>query len=108
MTALVEVRFEPQGKWACVPVGKTLLEAAEAAGVEIDTCCTGGMCGTDPVWIRDGLDGLAPAEHPEVGTLERMGLEEGYRLSCSARVVSGAITVEIADPDLPPRKANTP
>lgn len=95
MAAQVEVQFEPGGAIARVEPGATLLEAADAADVSIAVGCTRGMCGTDLVRIVAGLDGLAEPGEDERGTLERMGLGEDYRLSCSARVVSGPITVEI-------------
>ena len=96
-SALVEVRFEPAGVVARVHPGLTILEAAESVGVDIDTSCLGGMCGTDPVRVHAGGDGLDEPLDPERGTLERMGLLGEYRLSCSARVMSGSITVEVLE-----------
>ena len=52
------------------------------------------MCGTDPVKILDGDQGLSEPEEHEVGTLERMGLEAGFRLSCSARILRGPVHVK--------------
>ena len=95
MTALVEVQFEPGGKTVRVQPGATLLDAAEAADVDIAVGCTRGMCGTDLVRILSGLSGLAEPGEDERGTLERMGLSEDYRLSCSARITAGPITVQI-------------
>ena len=95
MAELVEIRFLPADRTAWVRPGITLVAAGEAAGVEIVTGCTQGMCGTDPVRIVSGADGLsAPAEH-ERGTLSRMGLDEGWRLACSALVESGPLVVEV-------------
>ena len=91
---LVEVRFEPAGRSVFVEPGTTILAAGAAAGVEILTGCTRGMCGTDPVRILDGHDGLAPPAEHERGTIERMGLPAGVRLSCSARVIAGSVRVE--------------
>ena len=91
---MVEVHFAPAGARAWVRPGVTILAASEAAGVEIITGCTQGMCGTDPVRIIDGADGLAEAEEHEQGTLERMGLSSEYRLSCSAKVLKGSVFVE--------------
>ena len=91
---MVEVLFEPAGARALVTPGITILAASEAAGVEIVTGCTEGMCGTDPVRIRQGLAGLSEPEDHERGTLERMGLAEDYRLSCSAKVLHGPVCVE--------------
>ena len=92
--SLVEVRFEPDDRTVWVRPGATLLEAAEAAGVDILTGCTRGMCGTDAVRIQAGGQGLQDPEEHERGTLERMGLSGDFRLSCSARVVAGPIAVE--------------
>lgn len=87
------VRFEPAGVEVRVAAGTTILEAADSAGVDILTGCQRGMCGTDPVRIAAGQDGLAaPAAH-ERATLERMGCGPDQRLSCSARVAHGAVMV---------------
>jgi len=52
------------------------------------------MCGTDAVRVEPD-SALAPAQDPERSTLERMGLEPGFRLSCSARVERGVVKVEL-------------
>jgi len=91
----VEVQFEPGGAVARVQSGATLLDAADVADVNIAVGCTRGMCGTDLVRVVSGLSGLAEPGDDERATLERMGLGEDYRLSCSARVLSGPIVVEI-------------
>ncbi|MCC6670013.1 MAG: (2Fe-2S)-binding protein [Planctomycetes bacterium] len=91
--AAVSVRFEPSGSTVLVPAGTTLLQASERAGVEIVTGCRRGMCGTDPVRILAGLEHLARPQEHETGTLERMGLDPSYRLSCSARVEGGPVVV---------------
>lgn len=94
---MVRVRFLPDEKTVEVEPGVTLLAASWEAGVRIVTGCTRGMCGTDPVRIAQGKEGLAPPEEHEKGTLERMGLSGDYRLSCSAKVVRGSITVVIGE-----------
>ncbi|MBK9129943.1 MAG: (2Fe-2S)-binding protein [Phycisphaerales bacterium] len=94
MSGLVEVQFEPAGRRVLVPPGTTLLAASRLAEAEIHSGCTRGDCGTDPVQIRSGADGLAPAADGERATLERMGLPDGFRLSCSAQVVAGTIVVD--------------
>lgn len=91
---LVEVQFEPAGKIVFVSPGTTLLAASAAAGVEIACGCRRGMCGTDAVKVEPGA-GLQPATDPERSTLERMGLEPGFRLSCSARVAQGVVKVHL-------------
>lgn len=91
---LVEVQFQPAGKIVFVSPGTTLLAASEAAGVDIGCGCRRGMCGTDAVRVEPEAS-LAPAQDPERSTLERMGLEPGFRLSCSARVERGVVKVEL-------------
>lgn len=97
MEGMVEVRFVPGDVVVWVRPGLKILEAAEQAGLDILTGCTQGMCGTDPVRIVAGEEGLEPPEDHERGTLERMGLEAGFRLSCSARLREGSVHVELGD-----------
>lgn len=94
VAGMVEVRLLPEEAVVLVRPGTTLLEAFRLCGRDVATGCERGMCGTDAVRIAEGADNLAaPADH-EQGTLERMGLEDGFRLSCSARVVAGTVRVE--------------
>ena len=95
LPALVEVRFLPSGRTAWVAAGTSVLDAGTAAGVEIVTGCTKGMCGTDAVLVRDGAAGVLPAADAERGTLDRMGLGAHWRLACSARVERGPVVVEL-------------
>ena len=95
MQDLCEVRFEPPGRDVWVEPGTTILAAATAAGVEIVTGCTRGMCGTDPVRITEGLALLEPPGADERATLERMGLSSDYRLSCSAKLRCGVVVVRL-------------
>lgn len=90
---LVEVRFEPPGKVVLVRPGTTVLQASRLAGVEIATGCTRGQCGTDAVQVAGSADAMEPPGDAERGTLERMGLPPGFRLSCSARVRRGVVQV---------------
>ncbi len=94
MSGLVEVQFEPAGRRVLVPPGTTLLAASRLADAEIASGCTRGDCGTDPVWIRAGADGLGPILDAERATLERMGLAPGFRLSCSAKAMAGTVVVD--------------
>ena len=92
---LVEVRFLPDGAFVMVAPGTTLLAASRLAGVDIATGCRRGMCGTDAVLVRQGAEHIDPPQRDERATLERMGLDDRYRLSCSARVRAAAIHVEV-------------
>ena len=89
---LVEVRFDPAGRFVLVAPGTTLLAASQKAGVEIAFGCTRGMCGTDAVAVEPP-GALEPPDATERSTLERMGLQSPFRLSCSARVRTGVVHV---------------
>lgn len=92
---MIEVEFQPEDRRAWVRAGSTLLAAAEAAGVDLATGCTEGMCGTDCVGVKADPGSLEPADGSELGSLERMGLDpESFRLACSARVREGRVLVQ--------------
>src|SRR5262245_41794068 len=91
---LVEVFFAAAGKTVFVQPGTTLLAAADLAGVDVLTGCTRGMCGTDAARVvAQPPEALQPPADPERATLTRMGVPEGCRLLCSARVARGHIEV---------------
>ncbi len=91
---LVEVHFATAAKTVFVQPGTTLLAAARLAGVDWPSGCTRGMCGTDAARLAAGADAaLEPAAEPERSTLARMGLGDGCRLLCSARVRVGRVAV---------------
>jgi ferredoxin len=90
---LVEVRFVAAGRTVFVQSGTTLLAAAALAGVDWPSGCTRGMCGTDAARVSAADDALEAAAEPERSTLARMGLGEGCRLLCSARVRAGRVEV---------------
>jgi len=90
---LVEVHFAQDDRTVLVQPGTTLLEAAEMAGVDVMVGCTRGMCGTDAHRVEAPDDALDVAGDDERGTLERMGVVEGCRLLCCAKVLAGKVTV---------------
>jgi uncharacterized 2Fe-2S/4Fe-4S cluster protein (DUF4445 family) len=84
------VVFLPDG--ACVEVepGRTLLEAADAAGVAVDSACGGqGACGKCRVLVTLGQTGGEPGD--QLSEEER---ERGVKLACRA-TVEDDLVVEI-------------
>ena len=82
----MKIRFEPFGVTTEVEAGRTLIEAATAAGVEIEAVCGGrGTCGKCKV-IATGR--LAAPTSSELTKLTRSELEGGYRLACQAVIES--------------------
>jgi 2Fe-2S ferredoxin len=91
------VTFLPDGRSAEVKAGTSILDAAEAAGVELPHNC-GGVCActTCHVWVESGLEALTPIEEREDDKLnEAEGLSSHSRLGCQARVASADVVVRI-------------
>jgi 2Fe-2S ferredoxin len=91
------VTFEPGGRSAEVSRGTTLLEAADAAGVELPSNC-GGVCActTCHVWVEAGLASLSEIEDREDDKLqEAAGLSAHSRLACQARVGEADVLVRV-------------
>ena len=91
------VVFQPAGRSGRVSGGKTIKEASQELGVDIEGTCGGkGICGKCRVRIEQGpsdehgiesrLDGLSPIEETEIGLLSLQQQRDGYRLACQARI----------------------
>ncbi len=98
---LVAVDLQPVGRRVRVRPGSTVLDAAQASGVQLVAVCGGvGTCGTCRVRAVEGVLGAGTAEEKEwLGTVER---GQGWRLACQAKVV-GALRVEV-----PPESLSAP
>jgi 2Fe-2S ferredoxin len=92
-----KVTFQPEGKGADVAPGTSLLDAAEAAGVDLPSNC-GGVCActTCHVWVEAGQDSLSELEDREDDKLqEAAGLSAHSRLACQARVGREDVVVRV-------------
>lgn len=99
MTERATIRFEPSGRTVTVALGSTLLDAARAAGIEIDAPCGGtGTCGSCRVRATGALSAMSGSERELLGGA---GVTAGKRLACRTRV-EGDATVLMPDP---PREA---
>ncbi len=84
-----KVRFSPDGVTATVARGSTILDACDAAGIEIDAVCGGdGKCGRCKVRPKGGF---LPGRQD---MLSRAEVEAGVVLACEA-AVEGDLEVEI-------------
>jgi 2Fe-2S ferredoxin len=91
------VLFQPAGVAVEVASGTSLLDAADAAGVELPHNC-GGVCAcvTCHVWVEEGLASLSePSEHEEDRLSEAMGQAFNSRLGCQAEVGVKDLVVRI-------------
>jgi len=96
------VVFTPSGRRGRFPAGTTVLDAARALSVDIDSVCGGrGICGRCQVeqglgvFLKHGItstpEHLAPPTSVEAAYAARKGLAEGRRLSCTATIRGDAV-----------------
>ncbi|MBN1367857.1 MAG: 2Fe-2S iron-sulfur cluster binding domain-containing protein, partial [Dehalococcoidales bacterium] len=79
-----KVTFQPDNKTVEVEAGTTLLQAAEAANVYINSLCGGeGLCGECRLQV---LKGNARADKRAIGFFSAEELKHGYVLACQTKV----------------------
>ena len=94
--------FTPSGRRGRFPAGTTVLDAARALSVDIDSVCGGrGICGRCQVeqglgvFLKHGItsipEHLAPPTSVEAVYAARKGLAEGRRLGCTATIRGDAV-----------------
>ena len=88
-----EVMFE-DGTRAVAKAGATVLEVAEANGQKIEAGCRMGVCGADPIAIKEGMGNLSAISDDERSTLERLGHASNTRMACCCRV-QGPVSVAL-------------
>ncbi len=97
----VIVDMQPVGRRIEIEAGKTVLEAAQAAGVGLVSLCGGeGWCESCVIRITKG--DINPPTRSEEANLGDDALAEGFRLACQ---VIPQIDVRI---DIPPESLSTP
>ena len=96
MLDMHSVVFNPSGIRASVAAGATVLDAARAGGVDLDSVCGGrGLCGRCQVSPTDARV-LSDPGPTELGYRGRRPLSEGCRLGCQAVLLDDAVI------DVPP------
>lgn len=88
VTGAAQVRFSVSNKTGALLPDQSVLEAAEAIGVDIDYSCRVGTCGTCRVRLLEGAVTMAVEEGLEPGDKER-----GFILACQAKS-TGHLVVE--------------
>jgi len=84
------VTFLPDNKSVVAAKGKTLLQAAEAAGINMNSVCAGdGVCGKCRVLVKSGKVTANPNMF-----LKRREIQRGMALACQT-AVDGDVVVEI-------------
>ena len=86
----LSVTFLPDGKSVEIAPGKTVMEAATAAGVPINSICGGdGVCGKCRVIVRSGKVTAEPNEF-----LTRREIQRGVALACQT-YPDGDVVIEV-------------
>ncbi len=99
------VAFMPSGRRGRFPHGTTLLDAARALGVYVESACGGrAICGRCQITLADGdfaklnissrADHVTPVNEIETTFKREHGLKTGRRLGCQTRV-RGDIVVDV-------------
>jgi 2Fe-2S ferredoxin len=99
MTA--RIRFEPDGIVVDVPIGTTVLKAAESVGAHVGSAC-GGVCAcsTCHVCVKEGLDDLSPMEDNEEDKLDgAFDVRPNSRLGCQAKLLKDRLYVVESSPE---------
>jgi uncharacterized 2Fe-2S/4Fe-4S cluster protein (DUF4445 family) len=105
MSDAVRAVFTPSGRRGEFPAGTSVLEAARALGVDLDSVCGGrGICGRCQIVVGEGTHAklgitssarhLSPFSEPEGRYRDRSGLAPERRLGCHARLL-GDVVVDV-------------
>ena len=97
-----KVIFTPSGKRGHFPPGTTVLDAARALGVDLDSVCGGrGICGrcqceaSAGEFAKHGIvsaaTNLSPVEATEARFAEKRGLAPARRLGCQAKIFGNLV-----------------
>ena len=92
---MAKIRFDPDGIEVEVPVGTTILEAAEHAGAQVGSVC-GGVCACSSchVYIKEGGEDLSPIEMGEEDGLDKaFDVHANSRLGCQSEVLKDRLYV---------------
>jgi uncharacterized 2Fe-2S/4Fe-4S cluster protein (DUF4445 family) len=86
-----KITFLPDDKEVEVEEGATILQAAEQAGIAVDTLCGGeGLCGECRVQIKEGN---AQVDKQSIGFLTGQEIEEGFVLACQTKIMDDLTVV---------------
>ena len=87
----------PEGMEIDAEKGKSIIDVALDAGLEIEHACEKACaCTTCHVYVREGFDSLQESSEEEDDYLDKAwGLDMDSRLSCQAIVADEPLTIEI-------------
>lgn len=98
----ISLKVLPQNQVVSASQGHTLLETLLAAEIEISHSCGGfGTCGTCRIFVREGLEKLAPRNEVETEMANDRQFRAEERLCCQNEVVPGLVIEipEVSEPE---------
>jgi ferredoxin len=91
-----KVTLLPGGQTAEVEPGTLLLDAGEAAGVEMEAGCFNCSCGTCAIEIVSGMENIEPPTDEELNVLDQWNKDpDKYRLTCCVKVLKGDVVMRM-------------
>lgn len=91
---MAHITILPQEAQAEVADGTLLLDAGEAAGVDMEAGCFNCSCGTCVAEIVSGRDSLSPPTPEELDVLDQWNKDpEKYRLTCCVHLTRGSVVL---------------
>src|SRR3712207_2423964 len=76
------------------PPRSTLFPYTTRFRSQIESGCRMGVCGADPVCVKEGMEHLSAISDDERSTLDRLGFADSTRMACCARV-EGPVTMAL-------------
>ena len=91
---MAHITILPQQATAEVANGLLLLDAGEAAGVDMEAGCFNCSCGTCVAEVVSGMENLSDATPEELDVLDQWNKDpEKFRLTCCVRLNRGTVTL---------------
>ena len=91
---MAKITILPANVSAEVPDGENLIEAGEAAGVEMEAGCFNCSCGTCAAEVVSGMENLTEATLEELDVLDQWNKDpEKFRLTCCNRLLKGEVVL---------------
>ena len=105
---VVQIRYV-HGKTISGPVGQTILEFIQTAGIPHASVCGGrGRCTTCRVQVTEGLTNLDTASELEAGALARISAPRDVRLACQTRPQHDVSIIPLLPPNATARDGRLP
>lgn len=91
---MAKVTLLPAQVTAEVPPGTLLIEAGEAAGVDMEAGCFNCSCGTCVIEVVEGMANLEEPTSDELDVLDQWNRDpEKFRLACCVKVRDGDVVL---------------